>query len=325
MFQTSPVSAPDAVAQATPSIWRLVSRRASPIVVLNDGEVDLALYCVHSVTGDVGGLRPLASFFGPRRVLGLQVPKSRMNEASACSIEALAERHVEEIVSFQPEGPIHLLGWSAGAIIALEMARQLRQRGREVPLLIALDGAPCNSGAGLPPWHPVYLGKLLANVPRWIRDDRNSDWSIRGVRRRIDEKLAFKFGVGADALRGTQTLDAETMNGLLQREGWSSAQKSFVHAVYKAMTGYVPPFYAGRVLIFETETQPLHHLRQIGAVWRKISRDPDIVVLKGNHSGLISPATSEVIARHVLRCMSTRGETTARSRPETANAPEPTR
>ena len=207
-------------------------------------------------------------------------------------------------MAFQPEGPIHLLGWSAGAIVALEMARQLRQRGREVPLLVALDGAPCNTGAGLPPWHPRYLGKLLANVPRWIRDDRGSDWSLRGVRRRLEEKLAFKFGVGARALRGMQTLDAETMNALLHRDGWSGAQKGFVHAIYTAMIAYVPQPYAGRVLVFETETQPLHHLRQIGAVWRKISPSSDIVILKGNHSGLIGRAASETIARHVLQRMS---------------------
>ena len=124
------------------------------------------------------------------------------------------------------------------------------------------------------------------------------------MRRRLEEKLAFKFGVGARALRGMQTLDAETMNALLHRDGWSGAQKGFVHAIYRAMIAYVPQPYAGRVLVFETETQPLHHLRQIGAVWRKISPLSDIVILKGNHSGLIGRTTSETIARHVLQRMS---------------------
>ena len=316
MIQPAPAKTTDTIAPATPSIWRLVSRRASPVVVLNEGDVDLALYCIDSVTGDVGGLQLLASLFGPRRVHGIQVPKGEMNGDFARSIETIAEHHVARLVAFQPQGPIHLLGWSAGAIVALEMAHQLRQLGREVPLLVALDGAPCNTGAGLPRWHPLYLGKLLANVPRWIRDDRESDWSLGGLRRRVEEKLAFKFGVGARALRGMQTLDAETMNALLHRDGWSGAQKAFVHAIYKAMTAYVPRPYAGRVLVFETETQPLHHLRQIGAVWRKISQNPEIVRLRGNHSGLISRPTSEMIARHVLHRMSALDHPATNCRPD---------
>ena len=286
---------------APPSIWRLVSKRAGPIVVLNAGASDIHLYCVHSVTGDVGGLQLFASFFGPRRVHGIQVPKGEMNGQFAASIESIARHHAEVLTAFQPEGPVHLLGWSAGAIIALEMAQQLRRLGRDVPLLIALDGAPCNTGAGLPPWHPLYIAKLLANVPRWLRDDRESDWSLRGVRRRLNEKLAFRFGLGARALRGGQTLDAATMNALLDKDGWSADQKSFVHAIHKAMLAYVPKPYPGRVLVFETETQPLHHLRQIGAAWRKICDDPEIVRLKGNHSSLIKGTTAEAIAQRVLQ------------------------
>ena len=80
--------------------------------------------------------------------------------------------------AFQPRGPIRLIGWSAGAIIAVQMAQQLCARGRDVPLLVALDGAPCNTGAGLGTRDPRYFMKLIANLPHWVRDDRTSDRSL---------------------------------------------------------------------------------------------------------------------------------------------------
>ena len=66
----------------------------------------------------------------------------------------------------------------AGAIIAVQMAQQLCARGRDVPLLVALDGAPCNTGAGLGTRDPRYFMKLTANLPHWVRDDRTSDRSL---------------------------------------------------------------------------------------------------------------------------------------------------
>ena len=296
----SPKASTSTIADTLPSIWRLVGRHANPIVLLNKGATDPHLFCIHSITGDVAGLELFASFFGHRRVHGIQVPRGQMNGETASSIEAIARSHIEALASFQPKGPINLLGWSAGAVIALEMAQQLREMGRDVPLLIALDGAPCNTGAGLARWHPLYIGRLLANLPRWIRDDRTSDWSIHGVRQRIQEKLAFYFGRGAGSLRGGQTLDADTMNAVLRKDGWSADQRSFVYALHKAMLAYVPKAYAGPILVFETKTQPLFHLRQISAAWRKINPSAEISLLHGNHTGLIKQDAARTIARGII-------------------------
>ena len=204
--------------------------------------------------------------------------------------------------AFQPKGPINLIGWSAGAIVALEMAQQLRAAGREVPLLVALDGAPCNTRGRLSPRDPRYAAKMLANLPRWLRDDlASSDWSVAGIRARLAEKLAARRG--AKALRNVGTLDGDTVEGLIARPGWSPTQKAFVHAMYQAMAAYVPQPYAGRVLVFETRTQPLFHLRQVGAAWRAIAADVEIVSIASNHSGLIGGRTSAVLAEELRRRM----------------------
>jgi thioesterase domain-containing protein len=50
----------------------------------------------------------------------------------------LAERYVSELVEHQPTGPVHLVGVCQGAIVALEMARLLRARSREVATLVMI-------------------------------------------------------------------------------------------------------------------------------------------------------------------------------------------
>ena len=285
-------------------LWRLVAKCVDPIVLLNDAPGHSPLYCVHSILGDIAGMPYLASFLGDQRVYGIQVPKERMRPAFAASIEDIAQHYVDLLIDFQPEGGISLAGWSAGAIIALEMAQQLRARGRDVPLLAALDGAPCNTGAGLKSWHPLYVLKVVANLPAWIRADMNEDWSYAGFKRRIAFKLAYKFGLGATPLSQTQTLDAGLVEAQLHAHAWSADQKSFVHAMYKAMEDYVPKPYAGRVLVFETKTQPLYHLRQIGAAWTKIARLTEIERLDGNHSEIVRDRTIEIVARHLRERLS---------------------
>jgi thioesterase domain-containing protein len=51
----------------------------------------------------------------------------------------MAAAYVDEILAGCPDGPLHLGGWSAGGVIAVEVARRLRERGRPVGLVALLD------------------------------------------------------------------------------------------------------------------------------------------------------------------------------------------
>ena len=70
--------------------------------------------------------------------------------------------------------------------------------------------------------------------------------------------------------------------------------------MYKAMVDYVPKPYDGHVVVYETKTQPLIHLRQIGAAWRAIAPRSEIVTIEGNHTGMVEDPAIGVIARHFL-------------------------
>ena len=271
------------------SLWRLVSRKSSVIVAFNRRGDRPPIYCVHSITGGVAPFHALSQRLpDDQPFYGVQVPRDRMNAESAGSIEAIAGHHLQALLAFQPSGPLVLCGWSAGVIVALEMAQQLRALGRDVPLLVALDGAPCNTGAGLSRRNPLYTWKLLCNLPGWFRQQFMLKSSVRACIQEIVRKLRFRIDLARPAVRSTQTLDGATVNTLLDATPLPGDQPAFIRAFYDAMLAYRPKPYAGPVLVFEAKVQPLDHLLQVGLSWKAVADQTDIVLLDGNHETILA-------------------------------------
>ena len=57
-------------------------------------------------------------------------------------LEEMAEEYVAAIREVQPRGPYLLGGWSAGGLVALEMAQQLLAQGESIRMLALLDTIP---------------------------------------------------------------------------------------------------------------------------------------------------------------------------------------
>ena len=288
-------------ARETAALFRLVSDRASTIVPLGAEGHGTPFFCIHSVAGDIEGFDRLALALGrEQRVYGIQVVKSRMTPEHASSIEAMAAHYVAAIDAFAPTGPLVVAGFSSGAIVALEVARRLRAIGRDVPLLVALDGAPSNSGAELPRRDPRYLLALARNLPRWIASQDAADWSPRGLSQRLVNRFVFKPGRAIQPSASAGTAHLDTVSRLVDRPEWQISQRAFIRAMFNAMTAYVPAPYDGRVMLYETQAQPLTHLLQLGTVWAALARDLEIVPLPGKHPSFFrGPRTIDAIAVHL--------------------------
>jgi amino acid adenylation domain-containing protein len=128
-----------------PTIAALAAQRntttLSPLVALNTADGPLPpLFCLHPAGGTVFGYYPLArALAGQRPVFGLLCRSFLDSEWRDVSLESMARDYAEAIAQRQPEGPIHLLGWSLGGALALSMARVLEQAGREIAFLGLAD------------------------------------------------------------------------------------------------------------------------------------------------------------------------------------------
>ena len=58
---------------------------------------------------------------------------------TAASIERIAEGCVATVLARQPQGAIALGGGSLGAVVAFEMARQIKAVGRDIAVLAIID------------------------------------------------------------------------------------------------------------------------------------------------------------------------------------------
>ncbi|AWH53650.1 non-ribosomal peptide synthetase [Stenotrophomonas sp. ESTM1D_MKCIP4_1] len=122
----------------------LADHALGPVITLATADNALPpLFVVHPAGGIAWNYRTLARALQPARTVhGLQSPALDPQQALPSSIEVMANAYVRRIATLQPQGPVHLLGWSVGGILAQAMAVRLHEIGREVGELVLLDAYP---------------------------------------------------------------------------------------------------------------------------------------------------------------------------------------
>ncbi|MCP3140924.1 non-ribosomal peptide synthase/polyketide synthase [Pyxidicoccus xibeiensis] len=121
----------------------------TPVVPLQPAGSRPPLFCVHPIGGAVFAYQELARCLGPEQpVYGLEAPGLGPDNAPLDSIEALAALYVRAVREQQPTGPYHLAGWSFGAVVAVELARQLQALGAQVSSLLLIEPTPAPDGQG---------------------------------------------------------------------------------------------------------------------------------------------------------------------------------
>jgi thioesterase domain-containing protein len=148
---------------------------ACALVTVQRGHGLVPFFCVHGAGGNVLNFRDLSrGLSAAQPFYGLQASGvdgvSRPHE----SITEMASAYLLEIRQRQPRGPFLIGGYSAGGIVAFEMAKQLTAQGDRVALLALIDT--------LHPAVPVQRVSLRARLLR-LRVE-GSEYVCEAVRRR---------------------------------------------------------------------------------------------------------------------------------------------
>jgi len=250
------------------------------------------LFLLHAVGGEILSYAPLAAVVGiDRPVYGVQADRWTEDEIKTLSIEVMAARYIEEIRAIWPNGPYHLGGYCAGAMIALEMAQQLRRAGAEVPVLTILDHQPLPAARGQPV--PGRLWRFVRNLPVWMADDL-SRISLTEFWARLRSRLRAMI---ADR-DGARAADVRDQLGMWR---FPTYLVPLIEGLFRAVLAYEPKSYDGRIALFRSRCAPLlgpwPNEHDYG--WRQITTQPVAVeVVRGSHSTLLlAPFVSHLGAR----------------------------
>jgi acyl-coenzyme A synthetase/AMP-(fatty) acid ligase/thioesterase domain-containing protein/acyl carrier protein len=109
----------------------------SPLVKIRNGD-GAPLFIVHGVGGNVMELIAIGRCI-PAPVYALQARGLDGREAPNRSVSAMAADYLDAIRGAYGDGPVHLAGYSAGGLVAFEMAQMLSAQGRPPASLTLID------------------------------------------------------------------------------------------------------------------------------------------------------------------------------------------
>lgn len=131
-LQLPPVAAPAPRRSLTSGPWK-------PITVMQEGDSAAALVLIHPAAGDLDLYGDLITALGKtRRILGITARGAHDPDACHLSVESAAAAYIDALLEEDPSSAFALSGFGFGAIVALEMARQLKAAGRPQPKLSLL-------------------------------------------------------------------------------------------------------------------------------------------------------------------------------------------
>src|ERR1700704_2900510 len=112
----------------------------SSLVQLRKGTEDAPLFLFSGGDGNPHGLTALASRMrNARTMIGVDFCRRDNHGQLPSTVEIMADRSCSAIRTLQPRGPYHIVGYSLGGLVAIEVARLLQESGEEIALLGLID------------------------------------------------------------------------------------------------------------------------------------------------------------------------------------------
>jgi amino acid adenylation domain-containing protein len=139
------------------------------LIPIQPGGSEPPLFCMHAGAGTILFYHDLARELGSDQpVYALQAQGLYGMLPPESTVEEMAAHYIREMRTVQPEGPYALAGFCFGAILAFEVAQQLRAQEQEIRLLASFDG---------PAPHYDYSADPSESIPRSASARLSRFWS----------------------------------------------------------------------------------------------------------------------------------------------------
>jgi acetoacetyl-CoA synthetase len=299
------VELPLSVLMEAPTVAELAAavddpgKHFDPLVPMRSGEGGPPLFLVHSIWGDVLGMRQIAvAMRGDIPVYGLRA-RGLQGEEPQSSVEEMAASYVEVIRGLQPQGPYRVAGHSFGGLLAFEIARRLEEQGEEVDWLGLID-AELSTAAQTPGrrWGhrlalPYHYGRAAMRQPRE---------ALRAGLALIPRLLRRGF---SRFQRDAALAESEAT----WMEGASEQHQRLATHFLELAEDYRPRPYRGSMTYFLPTVRRFHLFADPLPVWRRVTAGPiEIERVPGPHVGMVSGDSAPVVAGIVDRHLTASGK-----------------
>ena len=271
--------APQAGPIAVP--WRTFTANGVRLERLRAGQAGAApVFMVPGLEGEHAELRSLTSALtGPQAVYAMSLLLRDSEQQPILSIERAAELMLSAIREVQPSGPYRLGGYSFGALIALEMAQQLRAVGDGVEALFLIE--PVYDERYWP--RGIWLralcrrtGRHLVHIAQSSPANAVGELRVRGVR--LMQRVRRRNPDALDPLGADPTGE-----GMMR------------HRARSAIAGYRPRFFDGQMTLIVASTD-----RHFGCdpvrLWDGYARRVDVQRVNADHVTIMHEAAAPVVA-----------------------------
>jgi len=285
----------------------------SPLVAIQQSGAKRPFFCVHPGGGGVSCYRDLSRLLGvDQPFYGLQaaeVSEGDSGEYEYQSLEQTAADYWKAVRAAQPEGPYLIGGWSAGGVIAFEMAQQLKRIGEEVALLALLDSMPRSLGKG-----KVDDGALAFLVAREIATNAKKSLTVS-----FDDLQKLGPDDQVSCL-----LDQLKLANVLPQEMQLSWFRRILKGIWtrnEHLDQYRPQVYPGRITLFRGSEIDPDFIKAQNALdwteidafdptngWSKFSSEPiEVHEVPGHHYTIVREPQVRILAAKLSACLERAG------------------
>jgi len=296
------VELPLSVLMEAPTVAELAAavddpgKHFDPLVLMRSGAGGPPLFLVHSIWGDVLGMRQIAvAMTGDIPVYGLRA-RGLQGEEPQRSVEAMAASYVGTIRELQPEGPYRVAGHSFGGLLAFEIARLLSEQGQEVDWLGLID-AELSVEAHTPARRLAHRLALPFHFARAAM--RNPHAAFRAGLQVVPKLLRRGFS----RFHRDAALAASEATWM---EGASPQHQRLAARFLELAAAYRPRPYRGSMTYFLPTVRRFHLFADPLPVWRRLTAGTiEIERVPGPHVGMVSGDSAPMVAAQIDRHLKT--------------------
>ncbi|WP_449603684.1 condensation domain-containing protein, partial [Paenibacillus sp. Marseille-Q9583] len=269
-----------------------ISKEENCIVPIQIKGANPSLYFIHPVGGVVNEYFLLSYYLGEKHpVYAIQSPGLIYDGFFVNNMESMSMMYAEKIIEQQPEGPCILAGWSSGGIVAVETAKHLVKKGKEVKIVFVLDKSPS-------PINP-FVGKeenIEAKVESLIKTElvqmfllsesetiqmSQKSWKLE-LFKILKKREMFNFKINEKGIeRFCEVMKANILTELN----------------YDASTPY-----EGDLVVFQAKQNPIKD--DLILEWKNcVKGDVTIIKTPGSHGTMLKSPNVQHLASHMARIM----------------------